>query len=185
MNSGLINWLTRCFYLLSFCIVYLIKVPILYFYILFLFLSVEVLLLKKNKSETKIFKFSPFIFTFFVSYVLFVRASVWGFSEEINYNLNTIEHVLFALVICLLIFYYIYFFSTKKTTHPILYSALIFNSIGLFNEFFQNYFQGKSIFILEDFSIKDLIANVLGTLLFIVIIKFLKTRISVLISIEK
>ena len=106
MNFGLINWLTRCFYLLSLFIVYLIKVPILYFYILFFFISVEVLVLQKGKSETSVFKFSQLIFTFFVSYVLFVRASFWGFSEQTNYNLNTIEHVLFAMVICLLIFYY-------------------------------------------------------------------------------
>ena len=185
MNFGLINWLTRCFYLLSMFVVYLISVPILYFYILFFFVSVEVLMLKKVKSETQIFKFSQLIFTFFVSYVLFVRASVWGFSELTNYNLNTIEHVLFALVICLQIYYYISFYSHKKKGHSILLSALIFNVIGLINEFFQNYFQGKPLFILEEFSIKDLIANGLGTLLFMVIIKYLTTRISVLSSIEK
>lgn len=185
MNFGLINWLTRCFYLLSMFIVYLIKVPILYFYILFFFINVEVLLLKKVKSETQIFKISQLIFTFFVSYVLFARASVWGFSELTTYNLNTIEHVLFALVVCLQIYYFISFYSHKKKLHSILLSVVIFNIIGLINEFFQNYFQGKPVFILEEFSIKDLIANVLGTLLFMVIIKFLSSRISVLSSIEK
>lgn len=185
MNSGTVNWLTRFFYLLSLFVIYLIKVPILYFYILFFFISVEVLVLKKVKSETQVFKFSQLIFTFFVSYVLFVRASIWGFSELTNYNLNTIEHILFALVICLLIFYYISFFSNIRMLQAILWSALIFNIIGLINEFFQNYFQGKRLFILEEFSIKDLIANGLGTLIFIVIIKFLTIRMSVLNSIEK
>lgn len=185
MRIVTINGLTRFFYLLSLFAVYLINVPILYFYILFFFISVEVLVLKKVKSETQIFKFSQLVFTFFVSYVLFVRASIWGFSELTNYNLNTIEHVLFALVICLLIFYYISFFSNIRILHAILWSALIFNIIGLINEFFQNYFQGKRLFILEEFSIKDLIANVLGTLVFIVIIKFLTIRMSVLNSIEK
>lgn len=185
MHASTINWLTRFFYLLSLFFVYLIEVPILYFYILFFFISVEVLVLKKVKSETQIFKFSQLIFTFFVSYVLFVRASVWGFSELTNYNLNTIEHVLFALVICLLIFYYISFFSNIKMLHSILLSALIFNIIGLINEFFQNYFQEKPLFILEEFSTKDLIANGIGTIIFIVIIKFLTLRMLVLNSIEK
>ena len=185
MNFGLINWLTRCFYLLSFFIVYLIKVPILYFYILFFFISVEVLVLQKDKSETSVFKFSQLIFTFFVSYVLFVRASFLGFSEQTNYNLNTIEHVLFAMVICLLIFYYFSFFCKIKILNSILWSALLFNFIGLINEFFQNYFQGKHLFILKEFSIKDLKANVLGTIIFMVIIKFLTVGMSVLNSVEK
>ncbi len=58
MHASTINWLTRFFYLLSLFFVYLIEVPILYFYILFFFISVEVLVLKKVKSETQIFKFS-------------------------------------------------------------------------------------------------------------------------------
>jgi hypothetical protein len=185
MNFGLVNWLTRFFYLMSLFVVYLIKVPILYFYILFFFVSIEVLLLKKVKSETQIFKFSQLIFTFFVGYVLFIRTSIWSFSELTNYNLNTIEHVLFALVICFLIFYYISFFSNIRMFHAILWSAIIFNSIGLINEFFQNYFQGKLLFILDELSIKDLIVNGLGTLVFIVIIKFLSRTMSVLSSIEK
>lgn len=185
MNFSAINWLTRFFYLLSLFVVYLIKMPILYFYILFFFISVEVLLLKKKKSETKFFKFSQLFFTCFVSYILFVRAHIWGFSDETNYNLNTIEHLLFALVICLLIYFYTSFFGSKKRTNPIFLSVFIFNLIGVLNEFFQNYFQGKSIFILDEFSIKDLIVNVLGSLIFIIIIKFIKTRISVLNNIEK
>src|SRR6478736_1539104 len=104
MNFGAINWFTRLFYLLSLFVVYLIKMPILYFYILFFFIGVEVLLFKKSKSETKIFKFSQLFFSAFVSYVLFVRAHIWGFSEKTEFNLNTIEHLLFSLVICLLIY---------------------------------------------------------------------------------
>lgn len=185
MNFSSINFITRCFYLFSMFVVYLIKVPILYFYILFFFISVEVLWLKKSKSHTKIFKWAQFFFMVFVSYVLFVRASVWGFSALTKYNLNTIEHVFFALVICFLIYLYFQFYSVKKPVNLILISALTFNIIGLINEFFQNYFQGKPVFILEIFSIKDLIANVLGSLIFIVISKFLIGRMSVLNSIEK
>lgn len=185
MNYSMINWLTRFFYLLSLFIVYLIKVPILYFYILFFFMSVEVLLQKKEKSQTKNFKISQLLFTVFVSYVLFARASIFGFSEQTNYNLNTIEHIFFAQVICLLIFYYISFFSKVSRLYVILCSAITFNCIGLINEFFQNYFQGKAIFILDEFSIKDLIANVLGTIIFIGIIAISRRRISVLNSIEK
>ena len=110
MNFGLINWATRFFYLFSLFVVYLIKVPILYFYILFFFVTIEILLLKKNKSETTNFKFLQLFFIGFVSYVLFVRSFICGFSVNTNYNLNTIEHVLFALAICLLIYCYVLFF---------------------------------------------------------------------------
>lgn len=185
MNFTKINWLTRFFYLLSLVVVYLINVPILYFYILFFFISVEVLLLKKSKSETQMFKLSQLFFTFFVSYVLFVRAHIWGFSEETCYNLNTIEHLLFSLVICLLIYCYISFYSNKKIQNSIFLSVMIFNLIGLINEFFQNYFQGKSVLMLDEFSIKDLIVNVLGSVIFIIIIRIITSRMSVLTSVEK
>lgn len=176
MNFVAINWLTRLFYVISFFVVYLIHVPILYFYILFFFMSVEILLLKKSKSETKFFKLSQLFFIFFVSYVLFVRSFIWGFSDEANYNLNTIEHILFAIVICLSIYFYFTFFGGKKLSSPIFLSAIIFNIIGLFNEFFQNYFQGKPVFILEDFSIKDIIVNVLGTLVFMLLFALFKIK---------
>jgi VanZ family protein len=185
MNFAAINRFSRFFYILSLLVVYLINVPILYFYILFFFISVEVLLLKKSKSETKSFKFSQLFFIVFVCYVLLVRSFIFGSSDVINSNLNTIEHLLFAIVICLLIFYYILFYFKNKIGNSILFSVLIFNIIGLFNEFFQNYFLGRPVFILEEFSFKDLIANALGTIIFIVIIKFLTIRMSFLNSIEK
>ncbi len=184
MNFSAINWLTRCFYLLSLLVVYLIKVPILYFYILFFFISVEVLLLKKSKSETKLFKFSQLFFIVFVSYVLFARAHIWGFSIETDYNLNTIEHIFFSLVICLLIYFYTSFYS-KKMLNPIFLSVFIFNLIGIINEFFQNYCQEKPIFVLDEFSVKDLIVNALGSVVFILIMKFMRVRISGLNNVEK
>ena len=46
------------------------------------------------------------------------------------------------------------FSDFKKTGNLILFSILVFNIIGLFNEFFQNHFQGKPIFILENFLLK-------------------------------
>ena len=185
MNFVVINWLTRFFYLLCLFFVYIIEAPLLCFYILFFFVCVEILLLKKHKSETQIFKVSQLFFISFVSYVVLVRAFIPRFSDTTNYNLNTIEHVLFAIVICVLIFYYLSFYSKNKTRNSVVFSVVIFNIIGLINEFFQNYFQGKAIFIIDKFSIKDLIANGFGTIIFIVIFKFLKTRMSVLNSIEK
>jgi VanZ family protein len=116
---------------------------------------------------------------------LFARANIWGFSDKTFYNLNSLEHILFAIVISLLIYYYILFYNQKNKINPILLSVFLFNSIGIINEFFQNYFQGKLVFFLDDFSIKDLIANVIGSMFFILIIRFLKTRMSVLNSIEK
>lgn len=184
MNFSAINWFSRFYYLLSLLVVYFVNLPILYFYILFFILSVEILLLNKSKSETKVFKISQLVFVSFISYVLFVR-SFRGFSTEINYNLNTVEHLFFALVICLLIFFYINFFYKKRLKYPLLLSGLIFNIIGIINEFFQNYFNGEPIFILDAFSVKDIIANVLGTLIFIVILKFLTARMLFLNSIEK
>lgn len=171
--------LTRLFYMISMFVVYLIKVPILFFYIIFFFLNVEILLLNKKKSNAKIFKASQVFFALFVSYVLFVRAHLCGFSLTTEYNLNTVEHLLFAFVICLMIYYYCTFFGNIKHFISILVSVIIFNFIGLINEFFQNYFQVKPIFTLDEFSFKDLIVNVLGTLVFIVLITLFKMKFTI------
>lgn len=183
MNSNAlarnINNLTRLFYVISLFVVYFIKVPILYFYIIFFFLNVEILLLKKSQSNTKIFKTTQVFFTLFVSYVLFVRAHMCGFSLTTEDNLNTVEHLLFAFVISLMIYYYCIFFGKVKHSISVVISVVIFNFIGLINEFFQNYFQGKPVFVLDEFSIKDLIVNVLGTLVFILLISLFKMKFTI------
>jgi VanZ family protein len=179
------NWITRCFYLVSIFVVYLIENPILYFYILFFFLNVEILLRNKTKSDTRIFKYSQLFFIGFVAYFLFVRSFIWGFSDMVNYHLNSIEHLLFALVVSLMILYHFLFFTHIRIKFAIWISIFIFNGIGLINEFFQNYFQGKAIFYLESFSVKDLLVNLFGTLLFLLGITLLSRRMSVLNSIEK
>lgn len=184
MNFTAINWFSRFYYLLCLLVVYFVNLPILYFYISFFILSIEVLLLNKSKSETKVFKISQLVFVLFISYVLFVR-SFKGFSTEINYNLNTVEHLFFAVVICLLIYFYFIFYYKKRLKYPLLLSGLVFNFIGLINESFQNYFNGKPIFILDTLSVKDIVANVFGTLIFITVVKFLTVRMLFLNSIEK
>ncbi len=179
------NWITRSFYLFSLFVVYLIENPILYFYIFFFFLNVEILLINKIKSETHIFRCSQLFFMGFVAYVLFVRSFICGFSDTVNYHLNTVEHLLFAIVVSLMILYYFLFFTHIRIKFSIWISIFIFNGIGLINEFFQNYFQGKAIFHLESFSVKDIKVNLFGTFLFLLGITLLSRRMSVLNSIKK
>lgn len=179
MSLTKINNLARLFYVISLLVVYIIKVPILYFYIIFFYINVEILLLKKKKSNTKIFKKTQVFFMLFVSFVLFVRAHLFGFSETTEENLNTVEHILFAIVICLIIYYYCTFFGNSKHSKSVIISFIISNFLGLINEFFQNYFQGKPVFVLDEFSIKDLIVNMLGTLIFIVLITFSKMKFTI------
>ena len=69
MSLTKINNLARLFYVISLLVVYIIKVPILYFYIIFFYINVEILLLKKKKSNTKIFKKTQVFFMLFVSFV--------------------------------------------------------------------------------------------------------------------
>ena len=107
-----------------------------------------------------------------VGYQLFItinRTRKLNFSKNTEGVINILEHFFFALVVCLLISQLLLFF--KKTTltnlQETLLIALIFNGVGVFNEFFQNIISHRALFVFTPDSIKDIGINLIGSLIFI------------------
>lgn len=110
------------------------------------------------------------LFIAFFAFVVFVRIKVFYFSESTEYHLNTLEHFFFAIIICLVINIYFLIFSILQRSHvmKMLSVFIVFNLIGIVNEYFQNYFQPEDYFyLLKENNIKDLMINLLGSLLFL------------------
>jgi hypothetical protein len=115
----------------------------------------------------------------FVGYQLFItinRVRTIKFSENTEGPINIVEHIFFALIVCLLISQLLLFF--KKINVNKIQEALlvftIFNAIGVFNEFFQNIISHRALFVFTPDSIKDIGINLIGSLLFVAYILILK-----------
>lgn len=80
--------------------------------------------------------------------------------------LNSLEHVFFALVISFMIYLFLAMLWLKKDSQRLqraIWVAVIFNAIGLVNEWNQNYIAHRPVFVFIPDSIKDLQMNLIGT----------------------
>jgi hypothetical protein len=87
-------------------------------------------------------------------------SSIW---EEI---INISEHGLFAMVICLKIIIYLGIFTKWNFQKRRVTSVLLLNLVGVGNEFFQNSLQSKGFLPLCADAQKDLIINLIGSIVF-------------------
>jgi hypothetical protein len=97
-------------------------------------------------------------------------------SENTEGPINILEHFFFALVVCLLISQLLLFFKKIALTNlqETLLIALIFNGVGVFNEFFQNIISSRALFVFTPDSIKDIGINLIGSLIFVAYSLFFK-----------
>ncbi len=105
--------------------------------------------------------------------VLTERLRKFKFSQHTEWLLNNAEHIAFAMVICFKIYIYLALFVWKKEVvswKQLLLVAVIFNLIGLLNEYFQNASSQRPIFLLIDDGIKDIQMNFMGTAIFMLIV---------------
>jgi hypothetical protein len=129
-------------------------------------LSLEIL------NHNKIYLAQAFYTRFnlvFVAYLILVvldRGRKFHVNFTAEWNFNSLMHIFFALIVCFKISQYLSVFAIK-TKKKNLYIALIFNILGLINEFFQNLMCKRDIFVLIPDAQKDLVMNVLGTAMFI------------------
>jgi hypothetical protein len=141
-----------------------------------MYLFIEILNSKIVYLNQKNYKI---INTLFVVYQLFIttnRVRTIKFSENTEGPINIVEHIFFALIVCLLISQLLLFFKkmTFKKRQEALLVFTIFNAVGVFNEFFQNIISSRSLFIFTPDSIKDIGINFIGSLLFVVYSLILK-----------
>lgn len=133
------------------------------FYISFEFLN-------QNAKYTALKKHNVYnwIFIFFLVFIVWVRTRTYAFSESVEYHLNTVEHLFFAVTICILVTVYLQLFGILKENSilNLVLVLVVFNCIGVVNEWVQNYFKQVSVFTLDQSNRKDIVINLIGSTLF-------------------
>lgn len=168
----------RLLFLLLFLAIIAIKTPILLVYEALFYLSYEYLNSNKKYTQLKNYNLYNWLFIAFVGFVVLVRSKWFYVSETVDYHLNSVEHLFFACIICLMITLYLYLFNIL-TSKPILTLILIFvgfNFIGLLNENFQNFFQQTPVFLLNENDIKDIIMNLIGSSSYVFLVSIFKLK---------
>ena len=128
--------------------------------------------LNQNNRYTELIKHNQYnwIFLLFLAFIVWVRTRSYTFSQSVEFHLNTMEHIFFALTICLLLSVYVQLFGVFKEnkTKNVFLVCVAFNLIGLLNEFVQNYFRLTHFSTLELSNIKDVLVNLIGSSLFLI-----------------
>jgi hypothetical protein len=134
-----------------------------------MYIFIEILNSKNIYLNQKNYKITNALFIGYQLLITTNRTRTIKFRKNIEEGINIVEHIFFALIVCLLISQLLLFF--KKITFSKRQEALvvftIFNAIGVFNEFFQNTISHRALFIFTPDSIKDIGINFIGSLLFV------------------
>lgn len=168
----------KLFFLLLFIAIILIKVYFLLIYAALFFISFLYLNSNEKYQKLEYYKFYNWIFIVFLSFIVLVRSNLFNFAKQIKYNLNTIEHLFFAFILCLLLSIYMQLFNLifKKYLVKMLVIFILFNFIGLLNEYFQNFYSQTQLFNLKENDIKDIFINFIGSTLFLITSIFYKIK---------
>ena len=140
-------------------------------YIAFMHLSVEVL----NRQRIYLlhaFKIYNCIFWLY-ELVLAERLFKHSVSEIFEWLLNCAEHLGFGIIICLKIYIYTAVFlklNVLSRQHRALVAVFLFNLVGVLNEIFQNHLCHRSLFIFIIDSIKDIQMNLIGSVIFFLLV---------------
>ena len=166
-------------------ILYSKQFQILYYFPV-MFISLEYL--NQNKQYNTQYNYK-LLNAIFVSYVLFIcidRGRPTQFYPLIEIIINSIEHLLFGFIICIKIAVYYSILKHKilLKRNELIMIAVTFNIFGFLNEFFQNWYKHQSQWQLKFDSRKDILMNIIGTLLFIILYQKINKQIH-LIEIKK
>lgn len=132
------------------------------------YISFEYLNQNNNYLALKKHNYYNWIFILFLAFIVWVRTRSFSFSEPIEFHLNTVEHLFFAITICILITVYLQLFGILKenSIRNLFLVLVVFNCIGVVNEWVQNYFRQVEVFTLDQSNIKDIVINLIGSALF-------------------
>lgn len=114
----------------------------------------------------------------FIGYTMLVvgdRTRTYRVGETIEWSFNSSMHILFGLIVCFKISQYLVVFD-KHIKYRVLFIALAFNILGVFNEYLQNFMSQRALFVFTPDSQKDMLMNVMGTLVFIGVEYFLTKK---------
>lgn len=168
----------RLLFLLLFLAIITIKTPILLVYEILFYLSYEYLNSNKKYTQLKNHPLYNWLFIAFVGFIVLVRTKWFLVSETMEYNLNSVEHLFFACIICLTITLYLFLFNilTNKPFVTLVFVFVGFNCIGFLNEYFQNFFLETPIFQLKANDVKDIAMNLIGSSLYVFLVSVFKLK---------
>ena len=128
-------------------------------------LSLEILNRDERYRNQRFFRFYNLLFMSYLILVVADRTRKFHVLYSIEWTFNSLMHILFGLVVCFKISQYLTVFDIKMNKR-LLYIALIFNIIGVLNEFLQNMMGQREVLVLIPDAQKDLVMNVIGTMVF-------------------
>jgi len=139
---------------------------LLYYWVVLLLIAVY--MYTRPKFSNKRNSFLNAFMLLYVAFITWERTRHYKFSPTPELIVNDVEHILFAWLICLIIFTLL---ALKQSlalafVKRLVITIIVFNLVGLVNEFFQNIIGGRQLFVLIPDSIKDIIMNVYGAVLF-------------------
>jgi len=140
---------------------------VLLYYVAAMHLSLE-FLNSRNLYLQHRYKLYNFIFWGY-ELVLTERLRKFRLGETAEWLLNNAEHIAFGMIVCLKVYIYLAILVWKNDNERwkrVLLVIILFNIIGLINEYFQNLTSHRPIFVLIEDSIKDIKMNLLGTSIF-------------------
>jgi hypothetical protein len=137
-------------------------------YILVMYVSMEFLNSRKEYTEQRFFKFFNILFIGYQVFICLERIRKFKLGISIEFILNSAEHILFALVICFKISQYMRLrvFPVLSLSQRFWITVLLFNTIGVFNEIWQNGVWNRALLVFIPDSVSDLKMNLIGTLIF-------------------
>lgn len=156
----------------------LCKVYILLAYVSIYYISFEYLNSNKKYKEMDYHRIYNWLYIAYLAFIVFVRGKLFHFSEDVEYHLNTAEHLFFMFLICQTVLIYIEIFNILRGKYlfRLVIVFISLNLIGILNEYFQNFFTQLPLFILEENDLKDLKINLIGSTLFVVTMLVFKRK---------
>jgi hypothetical protein len=135
-----------------------------------MYIFIEILNSKNIYLSQKNYKITNALFIGYQLLITINRTRTIKFGKNVEEGINIVEHIFFALIVCLLISQLLLFFKkitlSKRKEALVVFS--IFNTIGVFNEFFQNIISHRALFVFTPDSVKDIGINLIGSLIFVV-----------------
>jgi len=134
---------------------------------LVLLVCLEILAHTERPNSHKLASFTHLLSVVYLWAILLNRSRSFRLSEVYELLVNLVEHLAFALVICLILLRATQRMSNWTTRKQMLVVFLAFNLIGLGNEWFQNALAGRALFASDAEAIKDLCVNLCGSVVFL------------------
>lgn len=116
-------------------------------------------------------------FTGYLYFILLVRAVHWKWEPHFREAVNIVEHLLFAMLVCTLLFLGSLAVNPRLGLFKRLAGVyVLFNVVGLVNEVYQNIIVGRLAAAFVADSIKDIGVNLAGSLLAVLVLLVLAKR---------